>query len=203
MKGIFSYDGPIYKGCEVIYETFMLNILWIIGCIPIVTIGASTSALYSVYNSKVSGDGYKIYSDFFNAYKKNFKKGSILGIVITILLCVGIFNMSRIVNFNGNFEWLQYFHIFIIFQVILVSNYIFPLINREEMNISDIVVNAVILVYKNIFISITNVVALCLIIGLVIFKPVMILFFMGIYGLVSSYLMKGVLESVNEELLKE
>lgn len=194
MKGIFSYDGPIYKICELIYETCMLNILWIIGCIPIVTIGASTTALYSVYNSKISGKGYKIYSDFFKAYKKNIRQASILGTIITIMLCIGIYNMTRINSFKGDYVWLQYVHIFIIFQILLISNYIFPLIDRTTMNITDIIVNAVVLAYKNIIISIINVVVLALLIVLLLFKPVTILFFMGIYGLISSCLIKRYLK---------
>ncbi|WP_411167976.1 DUF624 domain-containing protein [Clostridium sp. MB05] len=203
MKGIFSYDGPIYKICELIYETCMLNILWIIGCIPIVTIGASTTALYSVYNSKISGKGYKIYSDFFKAYKKNIRQASILGTIITIMLCMGIYNMTRISSFKGNYVWLQYVHIFIIFQILLISNYIFSLIDRTTMNITDIIVNAVILAYKNIIISIINVVVLALLIALLLFKPVIMLFFMGIYGLISSYLIERVFEAIKVGISKE
>ena len=190
MKGIFSYDGPIYKVCELIYETCMLNILWIIGCIPIVTIGASTTALYSVYSSKVSGKGYKIYSDFFKAYKKNIRQASILGTIITIMLCMGIYNMTRISSFKGNYVWLQYVHIFIIFQILLISNYIFPLIDRTTMNITNIIVNAVVLAYKNIIISSINVIILVLLIIVVLFKPVFILFFIGLYGLIWAYLIE-------------
>lgn len=203
MKGIFSYDGPIYKICELIYETCMLNILWIIGCIPIVTIGASTTALYSVYNSKISGKGYKIYSDFFKAYKKNIRQASILGTIITIMLCMGIYNMTRISSFKGNYVWLQYVHIFIIFQILLISNYIFSLIDRTTMNITDIIVNAVILAYKNIIISIINVVVLALLIALLLFKPVIMLFFMGIYGLISSYLIERVFQAIKVGISKE
>lgn len=203
MKGLFSYDGPIYKICELIYETCMLNILWIIGCIPIVTIGASTTALYSVYSSKISGKGYKIYSDFFKAYKKNIKQASILGTIITIMLCMSMYNMTRISSFKGNYVWLQYIHIFIIFQILIISNYIFSLIDRRTMNIADIIVNAVILAYKNIIISTINVVVLALLIVLLLFKPVTVLFFMGIYGLISSYLIERVFEAMKVGISKE
>ena len=190
MNGLFSYDGPLYKMCLFIYETFMLNLLWFIGSIPLITIGASTTALYSVYNKKINGQGYKICNDFFKAYKKNIRQASILGIIITIILCMGLYNMTRISSFNGGHLWLYYMHIFIIFQILLISNYIFPLIDRVNMSITDIIMNAVILAYKNIIISSINVIILVLLIIVVLFKPVFILFFIGLYGLIWAYLIE-------------
>ncbi|MGV2687295.1 hypothetical protein GNF82_23915 [Clostridium perfringens] len=71
------------------------------------------------------------------------------------------------------------------------------------MNITDIIVNAVILAYKNIIISIINVVVLALLLALLLFKPVIMVFFMGIYGLISSYLIERVFQAIKVGISKE
>ena len=190
MNEIFSYNGLLYKVCVFIYEAFVLNLLWFIGSVPLITIGASTTALYSVYNKKVNGQSYKVCNDFFKAYKKNIKQASILGTIITIMLCMSLYNMTRISSFNGRHMWLYYMHIFIIFQILLISNYIFPLIDRVNMSITDIIMNAIILAYKNIIISIINITILGVLTIVVLFKPGFVLFFIGSYGLIWAYLIE-------------
>ncbi|MEH7356528.1 YesL family protein, partial [Neobacillus drentensis] len=116
MKGLFNLDGPLYKFCVLVYETFMLNLLWFIGSLPIVTIGVSTSALYYVYGKKVRDNGYYIYSDFIKGYKENFKQALPIGAVITIILSFSIYNIFKLNKMGSTYLWLQGFQLFIIFQ---------------------------------------------------------------------------------------
>ncbi len=192
MKGLFSFDGPIYKFCVLIYETCMLNLLWFVCSIPIVTIGASTTALCSVYGKKVRGESYKIYSGFFKAYKESFKQSSILGIIITLIISLSYYNIIKLNSFGKAYAWLYGIQFFIIFQVLFISSYIFPLIARFNMSIYDIVMNSVILAYKHIFISIINVLILLGLITLTFFKPAFILFISSSYIFISSYFIEKI-----------
>ena len=45
---LFSMDGKFLENFNRITDLVTLNILWLLCCIPIITIGASTSALYQV-----------------------------------------------------------------------------------------------------------------------------------------------------------
>ena len=46
LQGFFNYDNPIWRFIGRLGDMVVLNILWIICSIPIITIGASTTALY-------------------------------------------------------------------------------------------------------------------------------------------------------------
>ena len=46
MGGIFSYDNPIMSAISKIANCILLNMLFLICCIPIVTAGASFTAMY-------------------------------------------------------------------------------------------------------------------------------------------------------------
>lgn len=194
MKGLFSFDGPLYKSCVLIYETFMLNLLWFIGSIPIVTIGISTSALYYVYGKKVTGKSYKIYSDFFKGYKDNFKQALCIGTVITVILLLSFYNLIELSSFGQKYIWLLGLQVFIIFQILLISVFIFPLISRLDMKIIDIVHNSVVLAYKHLGMSILCVLILMALISLVYFMRSYILFFASSYVLITSYIVERILK---------
>ena len=48
MRNLFNLDGPLMQLINKVVYSVYLNILWFICCIPIVTIGASTTALFYV-----------------------------------------------------------------------------------------------------------------------------------------------------------
>lgn len=75
MKKYILMDSPVMKMLNKIMNLFLLNICFLIGCIPIVTTGVSWMALYSV-NMKMcrEEEGY-ILRDFCKAYKDNLKNG--------------------------------------------------------------------------------------------------------------------------------
>ena len=46
MRGIFHVDGPVMSYVIKIFDCMCLSVLWVLCCIPIITVGASTTALY-------------------------------------------------------------------------------------------------------------------------------------------------------------
>ena len=58
-----------FKVMNYLTDTAILSILWLIGSLPILTIGASTTALFYVSGKKVGGKDYRIVADFFRLKK--------------------------------------------------------------------------------------------------------------------------------------
>ena len=44
--GIFSYDNKFFQTLNLILDVVALSLIWTISSLPIITIGASTTALY-------------------------------------------------------------------------------------------------------------------------------------------------------------
>ena len=88
MKNFLSIDGPLVRFSDKVLFSIWLVILWMITSIPIITIGASTSALYYVMLKVDREEEGHITRQFFSAFKSNFKKGTIIWL---IMLFVGIF----------------------------------------------------------------------------------------------------------------
>lgn len=75
MKGFFSVDGTFFSVTSKIVDMTLLTILWLVGCIPIVTILTSTSSLYQATVKCIRYDRGKPYQEFLDAYRKNLKQG--------------------------------------------------------------------------------------------------------------------------------
>ena len=78
-------DNMIIRVLTRIFDFILLNILWVVCSIPIVTMGASTAALYSVMLKITKNqDGY-IIKDYFKAFCENFRQGTIVWMILALL----------------------------------------------------------------------------------------------------------------------
>ncbi len=71
---LFSMDGKFLEYFNKITDLIILNVLWLLCCIPIVTIGAATSALYQISLQMAENRESYIARSFFQAFRENFKQ---------------------------------------------------------------------------------------------------------------------------------
>lgn len=88
MKNFLAYDSPVSQVLFKICTCCCLNALWLLCSLPIVTMGAATTALYCVSIKLVRGSEGAVYKQFFRSFKENFKQATQLWL---ILLTAGIF----------------------------------------------------------------------------------------------------------------
>jgi len=78
---LFSIDGPLYNFFSRLLDMIKLNVLWFLFSLPVVTIGASTAAAFSITLRMVDErEGY-IAKQFWNAFKANLKQGIPTGLL--------------------------------------------------------------------------------------------------------------------------
>lgn len=116
---MFSVEGKLYEGLSKLGDLVILNILYVVCCLPIITIGAATTALYAVTKKMAGGrEGY-IVKTFFVQFKDNFKQSTIMWIII---LAAGIILSTDlyIVGYISNETFKNLFRGFIIMAIIIV-----------------------------------------------------------------------------------
>ena len=80
----FNYDNFVIRALNKMTDLLVLNILFLVCSIPIVTVGAALCAMYSVNLKSVRyGDGY-VLSRFFSAFKENFKQATIAWLIFLV-----------------------------------------------------------------------------------------------------------------------
>lgn len=142
MGNFFSVDGGLYKFMSRLWDMVQLNFMWVICSIPIVTMGAATTAAYSITLKMIDDEEGYIVGPFWKAFKANLKKGSIMGVILLVAmyalyLDLQFFNAVK----DNNFIFLA---IFVIGLVLTVFHflYAFPLLARYENGVINTMRNS-------------------------------------------------------------
>ncbi|MDV4149804.1 DUF624 domain-containing protein [Clostridium sp. AL.422] len=193
MGTFFSLDNMLFRFMGRLSDLIILNFLWIIFSLPIFTIGASTKALYSVLFDLADNCEGHITKDFFNNFKKEFRKSTLLWSIVfafTLILSVNMVFWPRFQFALGYIATIATIFLLIIF--LIVSPYIFPIISKYNLNIKEILKLSFILSMKYLHYSIIIILSGILLISINIIFPLSILFtiFIGIslYCFLSCYI---------------
>lgn len=142
----FNYDSPIMQFLTRLTDLFILNFLFLICCIPLVTIGASATALYSVTLKMVKKEESYIFSSFFRAFKSNFRHSTVSWLILLLASLVLGMDYRAAGIMGGTFQQIFSFLVILVSMIILFpAIYIFPYIARFENTIKNSLKNAFII----------------------------------------------------------
>lgn len=82
LQGLFHYDNPVWRFIGKLGDLILLNILWIVCSIPIVTIGASTTAVYYVTMKLVRDEEDGVIKGFFHSFRENFRQATVIWLIL-------------------------------------------------------------------------------------------------------------------------
>lgn len=82
MEKILKDDSSFSKITSMLFDLVVLNVLWLLLCLPVITIGASTAALFNVTLKMAEGKNDRVVKDFLHSFAQNFKQS----IVITLIM---------------------------------------------------------------------------------------------------------------------
>lgn len=139
-------DNVIVRALNKICDMVCLNVLWLICCIPVVTIGASTTALYTVMLKLVKNEEGYILRGFFKAFRSNFRQSTVIWLIILALglVCWIDYRVAGMMPGTAGFVMRSIF-ILLGFFLLAVMIYVFPLIARYENSIRATFQNAMLL----------------------------------------------------------
>lgn len=143
MNKIFDIDSPVMRFLTRMADLMILNLLTIICCIPIITIGASLTSLHYVLLKMVRNEEGYIIRSFFKSFKQNFKQATIiwLFILVFIIVLIGdilIFNYS-IMEFP---KALKVILLALSLLVMMIAAYVFPILSRFDNSVMNTFKNA-------------------------------------------------------------
>jgi uncharacterized membrane protein YesL len=91
---MFSVNGKIYGICNKIYYLAFLNIIFLLHCLPIVTIPSATAALFGASKRLVQGDEEFLFKTYREMFKKHFTRSMLTG------LFMAAFGAGLLINFR-------------------------------------------------------------------------------------------------------
>lgn len=163
MNNLFRFDSPFMQKLLVVGNLAALNVLWLICCLPIFTIGAATTAMHSVIYKYILGTDDAVIQPFFKAFRQNFKQATALWLpILVVIILLGIDALFLYTSAIGwePLLWIPFTVVFVAF--LMLMTYAFPIIARYENDLRSIVKNSFMLfvleLKKSIFVLILNLV---------------------------------------------
>ena len=154
MGEFFNLDNKFFQGMGKIIDCICLSMLWLMLCVPIVTAGASTTALYYTINKVIRNNRGYMASEFFHAFKTNFKQSTIVWLIL--LLLYAIMGFDCYVMYQYAKAGVSYGAIYIVFAVLMMFTtmwaiYLFPYIARFENSTKAILKNGALIALSNLW----------------------------------------------------
>lgn len=195
-------DHPLVRAMTWVADLIILNLLWILCSLPVVTIGASFSAMYTVTLKLIRREPVRTIRDFFIAFKESFKPATpiwLLGVLGVAIFGADLwFSLSQ----NGFLKVL-----FIIISVIVgtlsfsLLSWSFPLIAQFENSIKSYIINSLAMAFCNPLVTVGIWICYAVPVLIALFLPANIVvvigfmyIFMGVSGpcaLATLLVMKG------------
>lgn len=84
MNRLLDFDNPIMGFIGTACDLILLNLLFVVCCLPIVTIGASVTSLYYVTLKIVRNEAPVIWGTFWKSFRENFKAATLIWVIFLL-----------------------------------------------------------------------------------------------------------------------
>ncbi|MEY8336004.1 DUF624 domain-containing protein [Lachnospiraceae bacterium 47-T17] len=136
MKGLFYYDGFLSKILTGVMYIVSLNLLFLLCSIPVFTVGAAQTAMYTVLLKYIKHEEPDIIRGFFAAFRENFKRATLVWLVM--LAAWGTLAGNYYFLYNRQMELAGAIRILlnlVLIALLVMWAYLFPVMAYFENNI--------------------------------------------------------------------
>lgn len=146
-----NINSPIFQFLGMLYDFVLLNILFILSCLPLFTIGTSITALYYVTMQEARMEQGYIFKSYIKSWKQNFVQSTLIWGVLFTIGSILLFNLI-FWNNPKNLVGTIIFALMIIGSIIYVICfiYVFPLLARFKNTIKQTLQNAFLISLQNL-----------------------------------------------------
>lgn len=194
---LFSMDNPVWKYLGRIWDAVWLTILWAVFSLPVITIGASTTALMYVAIKIMKDEEGNVTRQFAHAFKSNFRQATIIWLIVAltgVVLGVNLWFYHQVDNSFGN----TFFIVLLVFTYVylMVLHYIFAVLARFDNSIRNLFALSFVMAGKNFGWTLLMItVTVCILaVGIFVFAP-LLMAGAGIIALADAWILNPVFDA--------
>ena len=149
---IFDVDSPLARALSFSSDFILLNLCFVLTCLPVVTIGASATALYDCMFHIAWQKGASRVSTYFESFKKNFKRATIIWLIMMLLDGFILFDFYIMggMELPGE-KIIRALLLAILFVVLLNQVHLFPVLSQRQITVKDCIHASMALLSRHIF----------------------------------------------------
>ena len=206
---LFNPDSPLMSFLTRLADLVILNLLWLVCCVPVVTIGASTTAMYHVLRHLQDGGVTSITRDFFQSFKSDFKQATLVYLVLLIPTVAVVMNAWILSGQSSDVVPVYVRAVWMVSVLLLtfVVSFVYPVMAYFEDTVWKTLRTAAVLAVaklpRTILISILNLLPIIVMFVSFAFFLQSSIFWLLIGGSLTGYLNMLILKPVFKKLIPE
>ena len=151
MGRFFNMDNKFFTFMNKVADLCILNIVCLICCIPIITAGASITAMYYVTLKMVRNEEAYIIRSFFKSFRQNFRQATVINLIMLVVGVVLYLDIHVSKGMTGSAG--SVFHvIFMAFAIVyfVLFLYVYPILARFYNSVKNTIRNALFMAVRHL-----------------------------------------------------
>lgn len=194
---MFRSDTLFSRFMNVLFDVLLTGILWILCCIPVITIGASTTAAYYAMSKAVRHKTGYVHKEFFHSFRRNLKQSTQMGLLFLLLTGVVVVDIWYVwINDSKLNSALFMILLLIAFLILAVITYYFPLLSRFDKRNLEMLKMSAIVAFRYLPLTLCILIVFVISVIGIYLMPWAILVIPGVYLYLLSFPMEYVLRKL-------
>jgi len=201
MRGV---DGLFFRICTWISYFIYLNVLFLLSCIPVLTIGPALAALFGVARYWAKGDEPAILAAYGKLFRENLRQGLLVGAILT---GAGFFLLQDTYVLVHTKDYAHPASAVALAVVALLTLsfmlHVFPLMVNRRYSTGNLMVSALGLALYRPHVTLLNVLVVVTLLYACLLRPLLFLFYFSAAALLTYRLVSGKLAAVERLIAAE
>lgn len=165
MASLFNTENRFWIFVDKVVDGIVLNFLWLVSCLPVITAGAATTAFYYTTNKVLRNQRSKIWKEYWSSFRANFKQATKIWLIflaaflmsyVDIKICLGYMKIG------SGIGYLAYVFYGLLALILIWFMYVFAYIARFEDKIKVILKNSAVMIFAH---PVSSLLILALVLG--------------------------------------
>lgn len=134
LHSLFKLDSKWMRASAALFDLLVFNLLFVLSCFPLLTIGVAKMALYASLLDWREGQVSQLFTTYSSYFKHYFKRGMRLGLIELLIMSICVLDLFLIRNQSGLvFQGFKVLCIAVLFLVVILFLYAYPQAVRKEL----------------------------------------------------------------------
>lgn len=195
-----SIDNPFFNFMGRLADIVLLNLLFLVCSVPVVTIGASLSAVYQCFQDMAEGEFVSAFRNFFSAWRKYLKESTKIWMVFLPTGALLVFDLMVLgaIGSRGGWKFVGIGTGCLLVLWEMTFCYIFPLLLKEKGSLKELIKRSMYLAvcnfqYTFVMVILNCIPAVCFVLGggvLISVIPIYLLFGFALTAFVDTFFLR-------------
>lgn len=186
LGGLANPNGKFNRIMTRVFDMLLLNGLFLLTSIPVVTAGASAAALYYAMAKAVYHERGQVCREYFRAWKRELRQGVCLQLIFLLIAALAGFDLYYALGLTGAMR-VCYLALggVVLFLLLPAYLYVYPLLSRVEGTVKEYLVMGMRMAAQHLLPTVLMLLLEIVLLVLTVFVPPLLLFTPGLFNLIT------------------